>query len=168
MEKMQILFSDDIKLQRVISRFWPKVNKGLDTGCWEWQGLLNSNGYGLASVQRGFQVRAHRLSFSLKIGRALLMKEFLLHSCDNPKCVNPDHLRVGTQRENILDCINRGRKTNPPTHFGEDHHNSKFLLSDLNTILNDKRPYRLIAKDYGVCEETIGRVKRKQTWKLQS
>lgn len=81
-----------------------------DSGCWEWQRKRNGFGYGLLAGVAASQIgerKAHRAS--LKLTGVDVSTGNVLHSCDNPPCINPAHLRVGTQRENALDTRNRGR-----------------------------------------------------------
>lgn len=111
-------------------RFWAKVQKS--EGCWEWVGARNADNYGLIKVrQRNF--RAHRVSYALATGKTPELP--ILHSCDNPPCVRPDHLREGTQTENMQDAIDRGRlhivggfhskKTHCPQGHPYDEENTK-------------------------------------------
>jgi HNH endonuclease len=75
--------------------------------CWEWQGWRDDNGYGKGSFQ-GQEFRAHRLSYELHTG-PLLTTDIVMHTCDNPPCVNPHHLKKGTKRDNMLDARSKGR-----------------------------------------------------------
>lgn len=96
-------------LVRVTERFWSHVQRG--ESCWEWRGDQNQHGHGKFATWVGGKRRrmyAHRLSFILS-GRPLADDEVVRHACDNPPCVNPAHLLKGTQRDNILDSIERGR-----------------------------------------------------------
>ncbi len=86
--------------------FWKKVTKG--GGCWEWQGRkLSKDGYGLFRFD-GERHLTHRLAYQLSVGE-IPPGKFVLHSCDNPKCVRPGHLRVGTHEENMADRKNGKR-----------------------------------------------------------
>lgn len=104
-------------------RFWSYVKKGSD--CWEWSGSRSPFGYGRMNI-RGVIVMAHRFSMALKLGRPLIKGESVLHSCDNPPCVRPEHLRIGTQKDNAADREDRGRGNQPrgsrngKTIFAED------------------------------------------------
>lgn len=75
--------------------------------CWHFCGSRNQGGYGRLTVGGRMQV-VHRLSYELFVGR-IPYGLFVLHSCDNPSCINPDHLRVGTRSENSIECFRKGR-----------------------------------------------------------
>lgn len=87
-----------------------------ESGCLEWPFNRSPRGYGKMRV--GYRhVRVHRVVLERKIGRPLLDGECALHRCDNPPCFEPEHLFVGTQKENVADCISKGRFSNPPKHY---------------------------------------------------
>lgn len=126
-------------------------------GCWDWAGALDGSGYGQFFVtevkgsRRG--VKAHRLSLEKKIGRSLggsgSEKEYALHSCDNRKCVNPDHLRVGTQAENTQDMLDRGRQFR------------KLTDDEVTALKRDRQAgmlQREIAEKYGVSQSTVSEI----------
>ena len=107
----------------IADRFWERVDKTGD--CWLWTGSLNATGYGtIGKGGRGNGIYlAHRVSFELHHG-PIPDGLFVIHSCDNPPCVNPAHLRAGTSRDNMQDAISRGRWTSPMakrTHCPQGH-----------------------------------------------
>lgn len=86
-------------------RFWNFVKK--DSGCWAWSGTLDSYGYGVLSFKRKM-LKAHRISY--EIHNKVIDEELLVcHKCDNPSCVNPEHLFQGTSKDNTWDMIAKGR-----------------------------------------------------------
>jgi len=96
-------------------RFWTKVNKHTATGCWEWTAGLTTTGYGQFSPGyeaetsgREKSLKAHRTSWEIANG-VIPRGMCVLHRCDNPKCVNPDHLFLGTKKDNTQDAICKGR-----------------------------------------------------------
>ena len=97
----------------VETRFWPKVKKGLGKDCWIWLAGKSSAGYGSFRTDAWKHVYAHRLSWELMRG-PIPDGLLVLHHCDNPSCVNPDHLFLGTNRDNVLDALKKGRLAVPP------------------------------------------------------
>lgn len=95
-------------------RFWSKVAFIPFHTCWEWIGAVGARGYGNFSAH-GKSVRAHRFSWELHNGSIPKSTTYhgtvVMHKCDNKRCVNPDHLQLGTQSDNIRDCYSKGRST---------------------------------------------------------
>ncbi len=131
----------------IAERFWAKVNKegpivrdGL-TPCWMWTGTLSRRGYGSLSRGRRDQghVRATRLSWELHVG-PIPDGLFVLHHCDNPPCVRPEHLFLGTQRDNITDMVSKGRRggPTPPNVCPQGH-----LFDEVNTYNVPGRNHRI-------------------------
>ncbi len=113
-------------------RFWSKVQKS-DGGCWEWTAHRNRKGYGRFSVNAAIGPRfAHRLAFADAFGRIPAGK-FILHGCDNPACVNPAHLRIGTAKENVADMDERQRRVTPAVN-GEANPFSKLTDEKVTAI----------------------------------
>lgn len=86
-------------------RFWNKVEKG--QRCWKWLGAKKKNGYGNFGTPQGTWI-AHRMAFLLSAG-SINVNLYVLHSCDNPSCVNPKHLFQGTQKQNLEDAKEKSR-----------------------------------------------------------
>lgn len=101
--------------ERLPERFWDKVSVEPNTGCWLWLAQIDKDGYGKFKLNSRTLVAAHRVSYG---GLVAPIPDgcFVCHKCDNPPCVNPDHLFVGTVKDNVRDMFSKGRgKRNPPT-----------------------------------------------------
>lgn len=152
-------------LPYVIERFEAKYIPEPNSGCWLWEATTNLDGYGRFRF-RGLLMGAHR--FSMMLYKEQENKNLcVLHRCDNPCCVNPDHLFFGTHLENMRDRAKKGRGFIPALK-GEAHYNSKFKEVDILDIREYskqglKNP--VIAKKYGVCTGTIQRIISGGTWK---
>lgn len=86
--------------------------------CWLWTGGKQGKGYGQFFLPGGKPIGAHRYSWMLHNGAEIPPGMHVMHSCDNPPCVNPAHLRVGTNRENLQDCAAKGRNPGNTTRRG--------------------------------------------------
>jgi len=128
-------------------------------GCWMWTASCDRDGYGHLMVAGRLRV-AHRLSWELHRGPIPDGRQ-VCHTCDTPACVNPDHLFLGTQRDNMRDCVAKGRMPRK----GEDNNASKLTEVDVSAIRADPRLQREIAVDYGVTQPHISAIKRKENWK---
>jgi hypothetical protein len=88
--------------EKLLKRFWPKVDIKGDDKCWNWKGFIGSNGYGLFWIKGSEMIYAHRVSYVIRKG-IIPDGMLILHKCDNPSCVNPEHLYCGTQLDNMND-----------------------------------------------------------------
>ena len=113
----------EVRTQEATARFWAKVNKDGPNGCWVWTASTTPFGYGKFGIHGQSPALAHRYSYELAYGRIPDGMK-VLHGCDNPSCVNPAHLFLGTQADNLADMYAKGRwkpgKPNP--QHGDDHY----------------------------------------------
>jgi hypothetical protein len=142
-------------------RFWSRVVKQGEDGCWMWTGCVNRHGYGIINTGERNEL-AHRVAYELTNGR-MLPGEYCLHRCDNPSCCNPSHLFTGTQRDNVKDMVSKGR--NPK---GSERPNA--LLTEVDVIeirrlCSEGTLQKDVAKQYGVNKGLVGSIVRHTTWK---
>ena len=148
-------------------RFWEKVEKSGIDDCWIWVGQRQKTGYGIISRGGKSEGRemAHRYSYMLRHG-PIPEGKWVLHSCDNPSCVNPAHLRAGTAKENTADAILRNRAVPPPILRGASNARSKLTIEDVELIrANPEKTGKYFARIYNVAISTILRVRSGSTWK---
>jgi len=134
------------------------------TECWEWQGSKNGAGYGALTVS-GIMQRVHRVMMHISTGFDLNSGLYILHKCDNPPCINPAHLFVGTQSDNLRDAARKGRLYSHGVR-GSKHVRSRLFEADVVTI-RSLEPYlsqREIAKLYHVDKSNVWRILRRKTW----
>lgn len=130
------------------------------SGCHLWVGCLKSSGYGDFKL-KGKTVRAHRASYIIYKGE-IPVGMSILHSCDNPRCVNPDHLSMGSHKENMEDKVKKGRQQK-----GEKVKTSKLVGADVIIIraLFKDCPYAEVARRFGINQTSVMRILKGITWK---
>lgn len=147
-------------------RFWAKVTKGGPDDCWIWTGALNEHGYGVmrpTGKRTGPSLKVHRYSAQLA-GMDIAGRVVRHKVCDNPPCVNPTHLAVGTQGDNVTDCVSKGR-----TNRGVRNAHAK--LTEVEVIEIRARYaaggtlMRQLGDEYGVSQGTVQHVIAGTTWK---
>jgi len=151
---------------------WPSLAKSLEqrlmekvarqaNDCWQWTGNHHQYGYGLLKID-GKQIRAHRISWELKNG-AIPAGLHILHRCDTPSCVNPDHLFLGTQADNIADKLAKGRQAR-----GERLHSSKLKVVqviEIKRLLAAGAKNRTLARQFDVTPTAIRAIAAGRAWK---
>lgn len=141
-------------------RFWRQVDKKSDDECWEWKGAIRTTGYGQLNLGgRGSkQVTTHRYSWELHNGKIPESSEYhgtvVMHTCDNRKCVNPAHLKLGTQKDNVKDMNVKGRRVDAQLK-GERHVNAKFTDDEVRQIRKSPLNNAELGRVYGVPRQTI-------------
>ena len=143
-------------------RFWDKVDRTED--CWNWTGATNGVGYGRLG-HRGKLVSAHRFSYELVYGR-IPDGMLICHHCDNPGCVRPSHLFLGTNSDNIRDAHAKGRITMPDRR-GELSSSSKIVESDVHEIrrLNSLGvTQELLGKMWRITQQHVSNIVTKKNW----
>src|SRR5580692_2166289 len=145
-------------------------------GCWPWGGNHNAHGYGFLVIGgRGKRVLAHRFSYEMHKG-LIPTGLFVLHACDNPPCVNPAHLFLGTHKDNTRDSMEKGRHSPPPRspdHFsntekwkrGEEHYCAKLTENEVKSIRISAEGPRALARHFGVSKSLIYAIKKRTVWK---
>lgn len=121
--------------------------------CWLWTGGKNGYGYGIFILPGEKKVRAHRYSYEHFIG-PIPEGKIILHTCDNPPCVNPAHLRVGTKADNNKDTSIKRRH-----NYGLNHWNGKLSDEDVRAIRESKETQTALGKRYGVSQSHIWHIK---------
>jgi hypothetical protein len=149
-------------------RFWSKVDRGADpAGCWIWTAAKHRNGYGAFGTWDGRSRkahRAHRYAFELAFGAIEPASLFVCHRCDNPSCVNPSHLFLGTALDNAQDREAKGRGPGPKVR-GERHGAAKLSPADVYAIrARSTEMLKVLAQEFGVSTEMVYRIRHRKAW----
>ena len=134
-------------------------------GCLVWTGATTAAGYGVltTSGKRGY---AHRASYEAHVA-PIPAGQYVCHTCDNPPCINPDHLFAGTHADNVRDAATKGR-IRPPVHRGEAQHKSKLTTREVREIRHRYSgggvTMRALAAEYGVTRAMVGYIIRRKSW----
>lgn len=146
------------KYKTTEERFWERVSVQPE-GCWDWLGAKNHGGYGHFWIDR--QMDAHRASYLINVG-PIPERMYVLHKCDNPACVRPDHLFLGSQTTNMVDCRAKGR-----VRMGETQWRHRLTEADVRIVLSLRgtESHTSIAKKFNVARPTISYVCERKTWK---
>lgn len=134
-----------------IVHFWKRVNKS--NGCWEWTGAKD-NGYGKMQIGNRYRLATH---VSLIIsGKEVPKGMVVCHHCDNPGCVRPDHLFIGTRSENGRDKVSKNRQSRSSKRLSEN---------EAKSIRNSRLPRSLLSMKFGVSIQTIDSVRAGRSWR---
>ena len=136
-------------METLTDRFWAKVEKS-DT-CWLWTGAHQSDGYGTI-YRNGTMQLAHRVSWYLEHG--YMPEEHVLHECDIPACVNPSHLFLGTQRDNMRDAVRKGRKSRI----------SQTDVDEIRRLVASGIKQKDVAKQFDISKQYVNGIVRGHNW----
>lgn len=147
-----------------MDRFWMKVQK--TESCWLWIGAQNSDGYGNFHDYGTHSIKAHRFAYERLVG-PIPQGLSVCHHCDIRNCVRPEHFFLGTQRDNMRDCQQKGRYSHDTGQLGSRHHHSKLTESDVRQIRlfrSAGETFLAIANRFGVSDSTIQNIFNGHTW----
>lgn len=147
-------------------RFWDKVDKNASGGCWLWTGAKQEGGRtGSGHYQGRFKMNdkvylTHKISYCSHIRRSFDAGGLVVrHKCRNDLCVNPEHLELGTQKQNGEDTIRDGTSTR-----GEKHGRCKLTEQQVREILSSPKGACELGRDYGVSQSTISKITTRVSW----
>ena len=152
-------------LQHYENRFWSYVKRGAPDECWPWQGGLSVYGYGVFATHvlgRTRQIKSHRLALIFS-GVHVPDDRYVCHRCDNPRCVNPAHLFIGTAIDNNRDRDAKGRGGGRKIR-GENHPGAKLTREQVAEIRASAESSRRVAKKYGVSFSMVCMIRRGDAW----
>lgn len=142
-------------------RFWSRVDKTTNSnGCWEWQGTIEKTGYGHVEY-KGKTWKTHRMAWLLTYEKVPV--NCILHACDNRKCVNPNHLREGTHKENSQDMVKRKRSL-----FGEKQNSAKItdeIVKSVRQMLANGKTQKEVTEILNLSFNIVHGIKSGRTWK---
>lgn len=149
------------KIEERIKEYIDKSGK-----CWVWTKDKYNYGYGKISIGEGKQMRAHRFMYIKEFGD-IPESMNVLHKCDNPSCVNPNHLYLGTQKDNVVDMMSKNRG-GYKKFCGESHHNSKLTRKEVNEIKTLWNSGKLFQKDiankFGISQQVVSKIVNNKAW----
>lgn len=142
---------------------------GVVDQCWNWTGALRHSGHGEFSIASWHVLYPHRLAYALFKGPITAGLD-VCHTCDNPRCCNPDHLWLGTRAENTLDAHKKGRlrSTPPPAHLrarGEASGRARLTLRDVKEILGSNETAAALGRKFGVSPTTVSAIRVGTNWR---
>lgn len=152
------------KSSTLVDRILAKCNR-IPNGCLQWSGY-SLGGYGRIRWQ-GKRLAVHRAAYELQVGPVGDL--CVCHTCDNPLCVNPDHLFLGTRADNNMDKVHKGRQAKGPAHgvHGEHSHFAKLTPDQVRQIraMEGRWPQRVIASQFNVSQSQISNIINNRTWR---
>jgi hypothetical protein len=155
-------------LEYIAPRFWGRVKIAEPDECWEWQAEVDEWGYGRIFFNGAARrVRAHRMSWMLTCG-PIPVGQCVLYRCDNPRCVNPAHLFLGTIADNNKDALHKGRHRHGDVH-GEQHYAAKLTQAQVQEIrrvyAEGNATHQQLADSFHVSRRQIGDIINHKYWR---
>lgn len=154
--------------QSIVDRFMDKVIPEPMSGCWLWGAACDRKGYGMFNIVTDCGHKliqfAHRISWEIH-NDEIPKNICVLHKCDIPGCVNPDHLFLGSRKDNAEDMVKKGRSLRGRPHgVGSDNTNARLTEEDVMVILCSSLSQKKIARLYGVSQAHVSRIKTGKAW----
>jgi hypothetical protein len=146
----------------ILDKFTESYSVNVISGCWEWTKKLHKYGYGLLAPNGSKWVTAHRVSWILFRGQ-ITLGMFICHKCDNPRCVNPEHLFEGTHQDNMDDAANKGRMSH-----GVNRWNASFdeiQIQEIKLLRERGETHQAIADRLGASRRTVSHVLHGDTYR---
>lgn len=141
----------------ILAKFWRRVNREKAKACWPYLGAIYSHGYGMFSIGRA-RIRAHRLAWLLSRGE-IPAGQSVLHRCDNTRCVNPAHLFLGTQADNMHDAVRKGRKR----AWGLQKLNAQ-QVREIRRCAAAGEPHKAIAARFSISRNHVSTLVHRKAW----
>lgn len=167
-------YKQSVTDERLYQKFLTLIDQRFPVECWEWKGSKGSKGYGLLCLS-SYQEKAHRFSYRYHSQKRITSNLLVCHKCDNPSCVNPAHLFLGTPNDNVQDMVKKKRHAHGPKH-SKAHQNihsgslngrSKLTEEDVREIL-DLRKHGLscheISVVFNIHKSSIKKIAAGETW----
>jgi hypothetical protein len=151
--------------EKIIHRFWSRVDRLNLSGCWNWARSVDGHGYGQFQWN-GSHARAHRVAFEICFG-PIPNGVYILHRCDNPRCCNPFHLFPGTMKDNTQDMLAKGRDGHGQMP-GEHNPNVRLTEEDIREIRLLRQSgirLKVIAARFGITEANVSYIAKRKGWK---
>ena len=165
LQRLRRTGTTDSPVRSLADRFWEKVDKRGPNECWEWQGARRVSGYGAIypgeSGRSGPSLKAHRVS--LQLAGVDIDGLVVRHRCDNPPCVNPAHLEIGEQVENVADMVGRGRHSH-----GTSRPRARLTEAEVTEIrrrVANGEYHRVIAADYRISRSRVTMIANGKAWR---